>query len=347
MAAKFTRSSAHTSDLAAGCAPGAAETTVLGAHLVPVLGVCANLRVSGSRDQKAAAIARAQYGRVSRRQLHAAGLSNDVITRQIRQGRLHPLAGGVFAVGHPGATELGDEAAALLAVGFDAAVSHLSAAMMWDMIAPAATDGLIHVLAPVGSRSSFKGVRVHRTRWLTPADIVMQRGLPVTSPARTTLEIAELVSARQLELAVDRALVARIIRRQNVAELVKRTTGRAAGPRIRDLMQREHGSTITRSEAEELLLSLLRRARLPMPEVNARIQGFEVDFLWRAQRLVVEIDGFRFHSTRRAFEHDHRKDAALRAARLEVLRYSYSQLQTEALAIVAAVATELWTRRAD
>lgn len=107
------------------------------------------------------------------------------------------------------------------------------------------------------------------------------------------------------------------------------------GP-LQALLERRGGPTLTRSEAEERFLALIRGATLPEPKVNARIHGYEVDFLWPG-RLVVEIDGFRFHSTRRAFEHDHRKDAVLRGAGLPVMRFTWSQLAHEPYAVVVQV----------
>lgn len=141
----------------------------------------------------------------------------------------------------------------------------------------------------------------------------------MTSPARTLLDLADLLIGRDLERVFDEMLVQRLVRIFEVVELLQRATGRAGGPLLAALLERQRGPVFTRSEAEERFLALIRGAQLPEPEVNVRIHGYAVDFLWRSQRLVVEIDGFRFHSTRSAFEHDRRKDAALRAAGLAVM----------------------------
>jgi very-short-patch-repair endonuclease len=319
------------------------ETGPVGTHLIPILGVCAELAVSGSRDQRIQAIAEQQQGRINRRQLQAAGINDQAIRRLVRRDRLLPLPAGVFAVGHLATSELADRAAALLAVGFEAMISRLTAAAGWELARPA-RSGLIHVLAPMNANTRVPGVCVHRTRYLAPQDIRVLNGLPITSPARTLLDIAELVTPRQLELAFDRGLVARIMYRDDLTDLLSRTRGRAGGPRLRALLERERGSTLTRSEAEERFLALIRRGGLPRPEVNARIENYEVDFLWRAQGLVVEIDGFRYHATRRAFEHDHRKDTALRAARLQVLRFTPEQVQENGHAVVVDVARGLWNQ---
>jgi very-short-patch-repair endonuclease len=98
---------------------------------------------------------------------------------------------------------------------------------------------------------------------------------------------------------------------------------------------------MTGSEAEAELLRLIRAARLPQPETNVRIAGYEVDFLWRAERLVVEVDGFAYHRTREAFERDRRKDADLQARGLRTTRVTYRQIRREPLALVANLAASL------
>jgi very-short-patch-repair endonuclease len=158
------------------------------------------------------------------------------------------------------------------------------------------------------------------------------------------LDQAETVTSRELELAFDQPLIARIMGPAEVCELVGRAAGRRGSGRLRALLERQHGPKLTRSEAEQLFLALVRQAGLPEPETNVRIHGFEVDFLWREQGVVVEIDGFRFHSSRRSFEHDRRKDATLQAAGLLTMRVTWIQMQNEAYAVIARLATTLARR---
>jgi very-short-patch-repair endonuclease len=80
---------------------------------------------------------------------------------------------------------------------------------------------------------------------------------------------------------------------------------------------------------EERLLDLCQRFGLPAPEVNAGVEGYEVDFVWRTARLIVETDSWSAHGTRDAFERDRRRDADLLAADWRVLRISYARLQRE------------------
>ena len=86
------------------------------------------------------------------------------------------------------------------------------------------------------------------------------------------------------------------------------------------------------------MLALIRSAQLPGPAVNCRVHGYEVDFYWAREHFVLEVDGFRFHSTRRAFEHDRRKDADLRAAGVETMRVTWRQMGRKPFAIVARMA---------
>jgi very-short-patch-repair endonuclease len=329
-----------------GWTPERGGTGAVAVHLVEVLGVDRKMRVWGQVDERIAAVARRQRGRVSRRQLTQAGVKRDSVRHRVRRGQLHPLEPRVFAVGHAAPVNLGDETTALLAAGAGALLSHTSAAMLWGMLSP--RRGPIHLTVP-GGRSLDRGAVVtHRARHLAIQDKRSHGGLPVTSPARVLLDIALRATGRDLELAYDRALVEGILRESEVRELLSRTAGRAQGTVLRALVE-GHGSgrTVTRSEAEEMFLALIRAAHLPEPRVNARVAGYEVDFHWPQERLIVEIDGFRYHSTRHRFEHDHRKDSALRAAGQAVLRFTPRQLQNESLATVADVARGLVAIGAD
>jgi very-short-patch-repair endonuclease len=308
---------------------------------VKVLGLGAELRVSGKRDQKIAMIAAAQRGRVSRRQLHAAGITNGVIRRLVHRSVLHPLLPGVFAVGHLAPIEFGPETAALLAVGRDAVLSHQTAASFWGLRPSGSDDGVVHVLVRGGSASSLDGIWLHRTRVLGRQEVRLRHGLPVTSPARALADIAGGLTDRQLEFAFDQAVTAGILRPAEIVDVVSRLPSHPGRARLLALAEAERAPTLTRSEAEERFLALLRSAELPEPEVNARIHGYEVDFLWRAQRLVVEIDGYRYHSTRRAFEHDRRKDATLHAAGLGTMRITWRQLEREPFAVIARLAAAM------
>jgi hypothetical protein len=238
-------------------------------NLVKVLGVRDPVVVSGTRDERIAAIATVQQGRVSRRQLHAAGIGDGVIKQLVARGALHREHPSVFAVGHHAPMPLGAEAAALLACADGTVLSHLTAATLWGLETPPAR--CVHVLICGRQTARPRGVVVHRTVQLPAQDIRVKHRLPLTSPARTLLEIADGLPMRQLERGLDQALVNRIVRVGQIADVLARAGGRRGAPRLQKLIESSTGTTtVTRSQAEERMLALIRAADLPQPEVNCR-----------------------------------------------------------------------------
>ncbi len=309
-------------------------------NLVKVLGVRDPVVVSGTRDERIAAIATRQQGRVSRRQLRAAGIGDGVIQRLIARGTLHREHPSVFAVGHHAPMPLGAEAAALLACADGTVLSHLTAAMLWGLETP--RPRRVDVLIEGRETARPRGVRVHRTVQLPARDIRVKHQLPLTSPPRALLDIADGLPMRQLERGLDQALVSRVVRVGQIAEVLARAGGRRGASRLQKLIENATGTTtVTRSQAEERMLALIRAADLPHPEVNCRTRGYEVDFLWREHGVVVEVDGYRYHSSRSAFERDSAKGAKLTAAGLHVMRVTWLQMEADSYAVVARLAQAL------
>jgi very-short-patch-repair endonuclease len=181
---------------------------------------------------------------------------------------------------------------------------------------------------------------VHRLAALDRRDIRKLGGIPVTSAARTILDLAAVVSPRDLERALAEAQARRLVRRADLLSLLARRSGRPGAAALRSLIEGD-APALTRSEAEERFLALIRAAELPAPEVNARVGRYEVDFLWRERALVVEVDGYRFHSSRASFERDRRRDADLTTRGLRVIRITWRRIVREPEALVARVATAL------
>ena len=144
------------------------------------------------------------------------------------------------------------------------------------------------------------GVRVHRSRTLTADDITHNYDIPVTTPARTLHDLARVLDPASLTRAVNDARLSHLIRRDAFE----------SGP--------------TRSVFEDAFLAFVDRNGLPRPEVNQRIAGYEVDMLWRPQRLVAELDGRAYHED--TFEEDRERDATLTAAGLRVVRVTWRRL---------------------
>jgi very-short-patch-repair endonuclease len=185
------------------------------------------------------------------------------------------------------------------------------------------------------------GIRIHRTTTLEPQDLRKLDGIPVTSPARTLLDLGTVLRPSGLERAFAQAETKRLVRRTDLVALLERHGRRPGAGPLRALLEAEAGPAFTRSEAERKLLELVRAAELPGPKTNARLGAYEVDFLWPRHRLVVEVDGYRFHSQRSAFERDRRRDAELTRRGFTVIRVTWRQLVDEPHAVVARIAAAL------
>jgi very-short-patch-repair endonuclease len=271
-------------------------------------------------DQVLARIAARQHGVVSTAQLNDAGIDKDGISRRVKAGRLHRVHRGVYAVGHLRLTFEGRCMAAVLALGDRAAVSHRSAAALRRMLP--AHDGPIDVMVlGDGGRERRKGIRIHRSSSLIAGVSVVRDGIRVTTAARTLRDLHRAVSTEIYRSAVRRALDLRLISSD----------------------QLRSDEELTRSKLERLFRSLCRRHRLPQPEVNANVGPFEVDFLWRDPRVIVETDSWRHHGDRSAFERDRARDVHLQSLGFRVLRFTYRQILDDADSVARAIHAILGT----
>jgi very-short-patch-repair endonuclease len=295
------------------------------------------MRTQRDIDLAVVALADSQYGIVDRPELLALGLSGDAIGRRVRSRRLRPLYRGVYAVGHRALRPEAHRLAAVRASGRGAALSHAAAAAHWGLRPSAATR--IDVTVPTGAgRRARKGIRLHRCPALLPQETTLHEGIPVTTPARTLLDLAATIPRRALERAADQAEVLQLFDGSAIDATIEAHRGRPGAPLLRVVLEsHDAGSTITRSALEELFLTLCDENGIERPRVNTRIAGLEVDFHWPAHRLVVEVDGYRYHGTRRAFERDRARDATLAAAGLCVLRFSHRQLTTRPEEVARAI----------
>lgn len=231
--------------------------------------------------------------------------------------------------------------AAVLACGDAAVVSHRSAALLWGLLPRSSANGPIEVSLLSGYRNPAPSILVHRRRSLAPSETTVKDRIPVTVPVRTLLDLASATGGREVEQAVAQADRMGLVRRGRLEEAVNGWAHCAGVPLLRALLQRSAGPALTRSEAEDRFLRLVRKARLAEPDTNVRIAKAEVDFLWRDARLVVEVDGFAYHSSPDAFERDRRRDAILTAAGYRVLRTTWRQIVDEPEAVIARVAQAL------
>lgn len=295
------------------------------------------MQVVGHGDREVARVASGQKGMITRGQLFDAGLGRGAIEHRLRNGRLHPYppGAGVYLVGHSSTEPLSAEMAAVLRFGGHAVLSHRTAAAVWGFADPPHD---VTLTTATGRQSSRSGVRVFRVVSLDSRDLRRAYGLPLTAPARTLLDVARHVSAGELERMVAEARVRGLASDRELRAAIGRAPQRKGVAALRSQLESERGPAFTRSEAERKLLSMIEAAGLPSPLVNSRVHGIEVDLLWPASKLVVEIDGYAFHSTRRAFERDRRRDQVLVGSGMRVIRVTWLQLVDEPLAVIASIA---------
>lgn len=284
-------------------------------------------------DREIARLAATQHGCVTRSQLREAGLSARAVDRRLSQGRLVRIHRGVYAVGHMPPSPYARAVAAVLACGPGAVLSHRAAAALWGLIRWPRT---LEVTAPTDRR--VPGVRTHRSRRLT--EVTTHYGIRTTTPARTLLDLAPVLDPASLTRAVNDARLRHLLGRDDLEEVVGRSPGRATRALALDQAQAP-----TRSVFEDAFLAFVDRHGLPRPEVNQRVAGYEVDMLWRPQRLVAELDGRAYHGD---FESDRERDADLLAADLRVVRVTWRRLtraEDREAARFAALLTGCRTRR--
>jgi hypothetical protein len=283
-----------------------------------------------------AGLATAQHGVVARRQLLDAGLTKEAVARRIRAGRLHIVHRGVYAVGHPVLTREGRWMAAALATG--GALSHVTAAAAWDWLPVGAT---IHVTVRGDpGRRQRRSIRVHRSTTLDTSDLTSHRRIPITSPIRTLLDVATTLNGRRLEQVFDRAeTMIDFGALQRRLEAHPHQPGSASLRAVLSIYT--VGGASTRSELEEAFLRLCDDHGLPRPDVNTVIEGMEVDFVWRDARLVVEVDGYGFHKSRRQFGTDRERDVRLTLAGWHVLRFAEEHVTHRPAWVAAAVRERL------
>jgi len=272
-------------------------------------------------------------------QLTKVGIGPSGARNRVAAGRLHRVHRGVYAVGHPLLPGRGHWMAAVLAYGPDAVLSHRSAAALWGLRADTRPD--TDVSLPRQCAKSRPGLRVHASLTLDRNDVTQKERIPCTTVARTLLDLAEDLDDRGVERAVEQAGVLNLFDLRAVSDVLDRANGRLGTGRLRRVLEAAGEPAFTESELEEYFLELCRKHGLPRPQVAGWIATsdghMKADFLWRAQRLIVETDGYAFHSHRRAFERDHRRDLLLHLAGWKVRRFTWRQIANDADLVAATV----------
>lgn len=272
-------------------------------------------------ERKIAALAKRQRGYVTRPQLIQFGLADKAIRYRVRIARLIPVSAGVYAVGHLPTLPQDRAFGALLACGPTAVLSHSTAATVWGIFK---RWGMPFDVT-VANKRTRKGIRVHRAR-LQRSDIRTQIGLRVTSPARTLLDVAPRLSAKARRRAVNDLRRPGHLRMHELDDVIRRFPCSPGAGLLRPLLDVPRGGP-TRSELEDRFLAFAERFGLPRPETNVFVAGREVDVWFPRERVIVELDGWDYHSDRVSFEGDRDNDANALALDIPTVRLTDERMR--------------------
>jgi Transcriptional regulator, AbiEi antitoxin/Protein of unknown function (DUF559) len=293
-----------------------------------------------------AEIASRQHGIVSRRQVEGSGLAGNSIDLLIRNGRLHRIHPGVYALGHDAITKRGRWMAAVLASGEEAVLSHASATALWGIWGSGA--GETHVTVPRKTRSQ-RSIRRHFSV-LPDDERTVLAGIPTTSAARAVLDLAADKGQAAAESALREMEYLGIYGPVSLPVLLERYPRHRGTTAVQACLERlgdDPGGRI-RSDLEELFLPFLDANQIPRPRLNAWLSidddRFPVDCSWPDAKLIGELDGFKSHGTKRAFRKDRRRDRRLGARGYHVVRITEDQLLAEPRELAADLLALIYNR---
>lgn len=259
------------------------------------------------------------------------------IERRLEGGRLHRLYPSVYAVGHRALTQRSRWMAAVLACGPDAVLSHWSAAALWGFRGHG--GGSIHVTSPSKTKSPHGSISRHRAL-LRPDEVGVEDGIPVTTVPRTNFDLAAVSDAHTVESALRQCEFLRLYDPLSLWDLLDRYPRHRGNRAARTALSRlEETPGEVEEGLEERFLAFLDAHGLPRSELNAWLEvaghRYKVDCLWRAQRLIVELDSWQAHGTRTAFQTDKSRDRRLLLAGYATTRITDLQLKREPDALAA------------
>lgn len=296
-------------------------------------------------------LAARQHGVVSRKQLLRLGLSDDVIDAWARDGRLHRAHRGIYAL-NANLDEWGRIHAAVMACGEGTLVSHRSAAYLLGI--GERSPIVVDLIPSNRSGRAIDGIRAHLVRYPAPNERAYKNGIPVTSVARTIVDLAGVYGEPELRRSIERAATKRMLDIAAIDAVLSKGPRRRGAPCLRRIIEdwRPVAETTRyatfRSLFEAKLLPLIAAAELPLPRVNALVRTaertLEVDLLWERERFVVEADSRKHHGIEVAFERDHRRARELIAAGYGCLGVTWREAEQEPEAVFAVIRQELAQR---
>ena len=300
-------------------------------------------RRTEGRHQALADLATRQHGVVSARQLAGLGYRRNSVAEAAASGRLHRLHRGVYAVGHKRIDWLGRCLAAVLACA-PAVASHFSAGWLWGLLRYA--PGTIDVTA-ASRRHRKAAIHLHYAD-LHDRDLTQRDGIPVTSLARTLLDLAAILRPDRLDRVLERAEELKLFDLTAVDELLARCSHHPGATKLRAALAIYcDDPAITRSRLERRFLALVRKAGLPRPAMNFALAGYEHDAYWPEERFAVELDVYETHGSRAAFERDRVRQEDLKLAGIEMIRLTGSRLEREPAQVMERLGALLAARRRE
>ena len=269
-----------------------------------------------------ASLAARQWNVLDLADLRNCGLTRQAVWKRVQAGRLFPKYQGVYALGHPNLSLEGLFLAAVKACGLGAVLSHFSAAVLYGWFR---WDGRFPEVTAKNPRT-HAGIFTHRSNTI---ERTLHKGIPVTPPARTLIDLSSMLPFAGTRRAVNEALNQRVIK---PAELV--TSKHRGAKQLREILAT---AAPTRNEYEDIVLAVLLQAGLPMPEVNQSRLRYFPDFRWPAQRVVLEADSAQFHDQMLARADDIRRQRVLETHGDTVIRTTWTETTTRPGKVVARI----------
>lgn len=296
-----------------------------------------------------AAVAETQLGLISREQLRGLDFSDERISRAVARGQLHPVFRAVYRVGHRNRNPRARLLAATMACGPGTVVSHRSAAWLLGLREERPSE--VEVVSPVENGRKIDGVKRRFVPLPRGIEVTISAGVPTTGAARTIVDCAGIRNRREIGDLIEQAATLGVLDVGQIDVILDGPRRRGARLLLRLLepWRRYKPGIHLRSRMEAKLLPLLTEMGLPIPETNAKLRiggkGFEVDFLWRRRKLVVETDGGQFHDNPAAGARDSNRNRALISAGYAIPRLGWEDLRDRPAQTMAEIARLLSTPR--
>ncbi|HEU5105079.1 MAG TPA: type IV toxin-antitoxin system AbiEi family antitoxin domain-containing protein [Solirubrobacterales bacterium] len=291
-------------------------------------------RESDTRSRQAWELAARQHGVVTRKQLLAIGFGRRSIQHRVERGRLFRVSPGIYAVGWPALNQKRRWMAAVLAGGEGAALSHRSAAVLWEI----GDEKSERIIISVRRRCELQrsGIHFHGRPSLRPEEIVHRDDIPVTSPIQTLIDLATELPPIPLERAVNEADKRGLVDPETLREELARFRGEPGVRPLRRLLDKLF-FRLSDSDLEISFRRIVKGANLSMPLSKQQVNRFEVDFFWPDLGLIVETDGLPYHRTPSAQTRDARRDRAHIMAGMTPLRFTHYEVRYEPTRVRSAL----------